>query len=133
MVQALPSLQVLPSALAGVEQTPVAGAQVPASWQSSIARHTTGLEPTHLPAAHASLLVQAEPSLQVVPSKTGDALHLPVERSHTPTLQASSSWLQLTGVPALQLNVERSHVSTPLQALPSLQSASLAQPHLLGS
>ena len=41
------------------------------------------------------------------------------------------SELQSTAVPALQDNVAESHVSTPLQALPSLQSASFVQPHAL--
>jgi hypothetical protein len=31
-VQALPSLQAVPSAWAGFEQTPVAGSQAPAAW-----------------------------------------------------------------------------------------------------
>src|SRR5439155_6379 len=42
-VQALPSLQAVPSALAGLLQAPVAGLQVPAVWHWSEAVHTTGL------------------------------------------------------------------------------------------
>jgi hypothetical protein len=84
-----------------------------------------------LPAEQLSTLVQAFASSQPVPSMRGIALHAPVLLSHTPTLQASSSPVQLTAVPATQFNVPRLHVSTPLQAFPSLQSASFAQPQLL--
>jgi hypothetical protein len=45
-----PSLQVVPSFLAGFEHKPVAGAQVPTSWHWSEAAHTTGLAPVHTPA-----------------------------------------------------------------------------------
>jgi hypothetical protein len=41
-VQALPSLQPAPLALAGLLQTPVPGLQVPAVWHWSLAAHTTG-------------------------------------------------------------------------------------------
>jgi hypothetical protein len=132
-VHASPSLQPEPLLLLGLEQTPVFGSQLPTSWHWSLAVHVTALVPTHLPAEQLSTLVQALPSSQPVPSMRGDALHAPVLLSHTPTLQASSSPEQLTAVPATQLNVARLHVSTPLQALPSLQSASFAQPHLLWS
>src|SRR5205809_2877418 len=49
-VQALPSLQGAPSALAGLLQAPVAGLQVPAVWHWSEAVHTTGFVPTQAPA-----------------------------------------------------------------------------------
>src|SRR5437667_157357 len=42
-VQALPSLQLVPSAAFGFEQAPVAGSQVPATWHWSLAVHVTGL------------------------------------------------------------------------------------------
>src|SRR5439155_18263672 len=42
-VQALPSLQAVPSGFAGLEQAPVAGSQVPASWHWSAAAQTTGV------------------------------------------------------------------------------------------
>src|SRR5215831_5291641 len=44
-VQALPSLQLAPSAFAGFEQTPLAGLHVPATWHWSSALHVTGFAP----------------------------------------------------------------------------------------
>jgi len=49
-VQALPSVQVVPSGLLGFEQVPFAGSQVPASWHWSSAEQTTGLAPVQTPA-----------------------------------------------------------------------------------
>jgi hypothetical protein len=49
-VQAVPSLQEVPSAAAGFEQAPFAESQVPATWHWSLAVQTTGFEPTHAPA-----------------------------------------------------------------------------------
>jgi hypothetical protein len=48
-VQAFPSLQAAPFAFVGFEQTPVAGAHVPASWQESLAGHAMGFDPVHTP------------------------------------------------------------------------------------
>jgi hypothetical protein len=67
-VQALPSSQVVPSAWVGLEQTPVAGLQVPSAWHWSGAGQTTGLPLEHAPASQVSVWVQALPSLQVAPS-----------------------------------------------------------------
>jgi hypothetical protein len=48
-VHASPSLQAVPFALTGFEQTPVPVLQVPASWHWSSAVHTTGFAPVHAP------------------------------------------------------------------------------------
>jgi hypothetical protein len=48
-VQALPSLQTLPFALAGFVHAPVAMSQAPGRWQSSDAVQATGLPPVHTP------------------------------------------------------------------------------------
>ena len=48
-VQAFPSLQEVPFAFCGFEQTPVDVLQTPTSWHESLAVHTTGLEPVHTP------------------------------------------------------------------------------------
>jgi hypothetical protein len=48
-VHASPSLQAVPFALTGFEQTPVLVLQVPASWHWSSAAHTTGLPPVQAP------------------------------------------------------------------------------------
>src|SRR5437762_3226404 len=58
-VQASPSLHDVPSGAAGLEQAPVAGSHVPATWQASAAVHVTGLCPVHVPARHESDWVQA--------------------------------------------------------------------------
>jgi len=73
--------------------------------------------------------VQAFPSSQDVPFALGTAVQAPVDGEHVPVLQASVSVLQSTGVPLLHVSVAGLHVSTPLQALPSLQSVSFAHPH----
>ena len=49
-VQALPSLQAVPLGAAGLEQAPVAGLQVPATWHWSLAEQVTGFEPEQTPA-----------------------------------------------------------------------------------
>jgi len=49
-VQALPSSQVLPFAFSGLEQVPVAGLHVPASWHWSSAVQVTGFAPVQTPA-----------------------------------------------------------------------------------
>jgi hypothetical protein len=82
--QLLPSSHAVPSGLAGFEQTPVAGAHVPASWQTSSAPQGTGFEPAHAPEAHASVRVQAFPSLQSVPSGATGFEHKPVAGAHVP-------------------------------------------------
>jgi len=48
-VQALLSLQAVPLAFTGFEQTPVAALQMPAAWHWSDAVHVTGLPPEQTP------------------------------------------------------------------------------------
>ena len=69
----------------GVEHAPVVALQVPAVWQESGAVHVTGFAPTHAPLWHASVWVQAFPSLQDVPLATfvyADVLTLGWHVSH---------------------------------------------------
>ncbi len=47
-VQAFPP-QPVPSGAAGFEQVPLLGLHTPATWQSSLAVHTTGMDPVHAP------------------------------------------------------------------------------------
>jgi hypothetical protein len=49
-VHALPSLQVVPFAATGFEQTPVVVLHVPTAWHWSLAVHVTGFAPTQVPA-----------------------------------------------------------------------------------
>ena len=86
-VQALPSVQVVPSALAGLEQVPVDGSQVPGVWHWSLAVQTTGFTPVHMPARQVSAWVQALPSVQGLPSAWAGFEQVPVDG-----LQVPASW-----------------------------------------
>ena len=66
-MQALPSLQAAPFAAGGFEHCPVDVLHAPATWHWSKAVHATGLPPVQTPLWHASVCVQAFPSLQTVP------------------------------------------------------------------
>jgi hypothetical protein len=83
-VHALPSLHAVPLGFGGFEQLPVPGSHVPTSWHWSDAVQVTGLAPTHAPAWHVSLCVQALPSLHAVPLGFGGFEHAPVAGSHVP-------------------------------------------------
>ena len=120
-VQALPSLHAAPSALVGLLQTPVAGAQVPAAWHWSCALQVTGLAPLHVPVWQVSLWVQALPSLQAEPSALLGLLQVPLAGSQVPAVWHWSCALQVTGL--APLHVPAWHVSDCVQALPSLQAA----------
>lgn len=85
-VHALPSLQVVPSAIAGFEHSPVAGLQIPATWHWSEATHVMRLLPLHVPDWQLSTRVQGLPSSQAVPSIAGGVEHTPVEGSQVPTV-----------------------------------------------
>ena len=67
-VHMLPSSQAVPSALAGLEQTPVVVSQVPATWHWSEGMQATGFMPVQTPVWQLSCWVQALLSLQLVPS-----------------------------------------------------------------
>src|SRR5262249_51341555 len=84
VVQALPSLQVVPLALVGLEQVPVVGSQVPALWLWSRALQRRGLAPPQVPGWQASLCVQALPSVQVVPLGLFGLAQTPVVVSQVP-------------------------------------------------
>ena len=108
-VQALPSLQVVPSALLGLVQTPVPLLHVPAVWQLSNAEQVTGLAPAQAPAWQVSVCVQASPSLQLVPLALAGLLHAPSAGLQTPALWHWSKAPHTTGllpvhVPAWQLS-----------------------------
>src|SRR5213593_1463586 len=83
-VQASPSLQAVPSGMAGFEHWPLAGSQVPAAWPRSWAVQTTGLVPVQLPPWQVSAWVQASPSLQAVPSGMAGFEQTPVTGSQVP-------------------------------------------------
>ena len=82
-VQALLSLQVVPSAAAGLLQAPEVRSHVPAVWQASDTVQTIAV-PTQVPAWQASPVVHLLLSLQVVPSAASGLLHCPVVGSQVP-------------------------------------------------
>jgi hypothetical protein len=82
VVQALPSLHPVPSALAGLEHTPPL--HVPALWHWSSAEHTMAVPP-HTPLVQTSPVVQALPSLHPVPFGW-------VGLEQTPPLHVPATW-----------------------------------------
>jgi len=118
-VQALPSLQVTPLALAGLEQTPVEGLQVPASWHWSEAVQVTVVPPVQTPLRHVSPDVQALPSLHEVPSALLERVQPPVAGLQVDTLHWSVV-VHAVEVPE-QVPVEE-HTSPEVQALLSSQA-----------
>ena len=83
-VHAFPSLHAVPFGAAGFVQTPVAGAQVPAVWHASLAAHTTGFDPVHVPLWQVSVCVQAFPSLHAAPFAFAGFEQTPVAGAHVP-------------------------------------------------
>jgi hypothetical protein len=85
-VQALPSLQAAPFALAGFEQFPLVASQVPALWHWSDATQVFAVPEVHAPAWQLSLRVQALPSLQAAPFAFPGFEQVPLAVSHVPGL-----------------------------------------------
>lgn len=84
---------------------------------------TTGLAPTHTPDWHVSTWLHALPSLQAVPFGTSGFVQAPV-----PVLQVPAAWhwsegAQTTALPPV--HTPDWHVSSCVQALPSLQAVPL--------
>ena len=75
-VQMLPSMQWVPSGAFGVEQTPVDGSQLPATWHTGGELQVTAV-PTQLPPWQLSPVVHMLLSLQVVPLVLGVVPHVP--------------------------------------------------------
>src|SRR5689334_16255901 len=85
------SSQALPSALSGLEQTPVAGAQTPATWHWSSAVQVTPTQrftPPHRPLVQVSLAVAGLPSSQAVPFAALGLEQAPVAWS----MQVPATW-----------------------------------------
>jgi hypothetical protein len=73
-VQALPSLQLVPSAFAGFVHSLVLELQTPGLWQSFSAGQTKGV-PRHVPPAQASSTVHPSPSSHAVPAALAGVVH----------------------------------------------------------
>src|SRR5437899_252359 len=117
VVHALPSSQVVPFGLAGLEQIPVAGLQVGTSWHWSCAAQTTGAPAAQTPASQVSVRGHALPSSQVVPLGLAGLEQMPVTGLQVPTSWHWSWAWQATAVPATQ--APPSQVSVVVHALPS--------------
>jgi hypothetical protein len=83
-VQALPSSQVVPSALGAAWHWPVAGLQRAGSWQASLAGHVRTAPPVQAPARQTSSVLHGLPSSQLAPSALGGFVHAPVVESQVP-------------------------------------------------
>jgi hypothetical protein len=118
-VQAFPSLQPVPFGLAGFEH-PVAGSQLPASWQESVAVHSIA-DPAHTPFWHTSARVHAFPSLQEAPSGFAGSEQLPVAGLHVPGSWQRSLGVHVTGFDPV--HTPPSQVSVSVHAFPSLHAA----------
>lgn len=81
-MHAFPSLQAVPSVATGFEQMPVVLSQVPATWQASLAAHTTVPGPEHNAFWHVPVGVQA--SVQAVPSGAAGFEQMPVAELQVP-------------------------------------------------
>src|SRR2546428_253109 len=92
------AVQSLQPAIAGLEQLPVAGSHVPATWHWSRAVQVTGLLPTQLPLWQVSVCVQALPSVHGVPFVAVGVEQLPVAGLHVPATWNWSRAVQVTGL-----------------------------------
>src|SRR5437870_2230688 len=90
--------QSVPFAAAGFVHDPVIGLHAPPTWQASRGAQATRLLPVHVPAWHASVCVQALPSLHVVPSGAAGLEHAPVDGSHVPATWHASAAVHVTGL-----------------------------------
>ena len=79
-----------------------------------------GLVPVHVPDWHASLCVQALPSLQDVPFGALGFEQIPVAGSHVPATWQGPLAVHVTGLEPV--HVPDRHVSVCVQALPSLHA-----------
>jgi hypothetical protein len=118
LVQALLSLHAVPFASAGFEHAPVDVSQVPAEWHWSDAVHVLVVPLWHEPDWQVSPVVQALPSLHVVPSAFAGFEHAPVTVSQVPAEWHWSDALHVVVVPLVQ--APDWQVSPTVQALPSL-------------
>jgi hypothetical protein len=104
-VQALLSLQMVPSASGGLLQLPVLRSQAPAPWQVSTAEHTIGFIPAQTPFWQVSVCVHGSPSLQVVPFATAGLLQVPVAGSHVPAMWHELLAVQTIGLAPVQMPI----------------------------
>jgi hypothetical protein len=120
-VQTFPSLHAAPSGFAGFEQPPVAGSQIPATWQASLGVHVTGFDPVHTPLWQVSVRVHAFPSSQAAPFPFGGLEQRPVAGAHIPATWQASLGVHVTGLDPV--HTPPWQVSVWVHPFPSLQAA----------
>ena len=119
-VHKLSSLQPVPLVTEGLLHAPLAGSQVPATWQSSLAVQTMGLWPTHPPPSQLSESVQASLSEHPDPLAAVGLLHAPLVGSQVPATWHWSLAKHETGFTPKQLPSR--HRSVSVQESPSLHA-----------
>jgi hypothetical protein len=80
------SLHAVPFGAIGLLHAPVAGSQVPATWQALEATQTIGLAPVQMPFWQVSVCVHAFASLQAAPSGRAGLSHVPVAGLQVPAM-----------------------------------------------
>src|SRR6058998_324237 len=135
-VHALASSHAVPLGFAGLEQVPVVGSQVPASWHWSGAGQVTAFAPVHAPAWQVSLRVHALASSHAVPLGFAGLEQVPVVGSQVPASWHWSGAGQVTAfapvhAPAWQVSL-RVHALASSHAVP-LGFAGLEQVPVVGS
>jgi hypothetical protein len=125
VVHPLPSLQLVPSGAFELEQAPVVGLQVPATWHGPLAVQATGFEPVHVPPAHAYAWLQRFVPVQAVPSGAVGFEQAPVAVLQVPMVWQASCAVQTTGL--LPAQTPAWQESLRVHALPSLQAAPFAR------
>jgi len=113
------SSQLVPSVTGGFEHVPLVGSHTPTRWHASLAVHTTGFAPTHVPLWHVSVCVHALPSSHVEPSATAGVEQTPVVASQVPTAWHASPALHTIGFEPT--HTPEWQASVCVHALPSLQ------------
>ena len=121
MVQALPSSQDAPSALAGFEHAPDEVLHVPTVWHWSLAGQVFAAPPTQVPPEQTSPVVHALPSSQDVPSDLAPLSTqelMPAEQVRMPVLQGELAMGQACPATHAVQAPERQTLPLP-QAVPS--------------
>lgn len=125
VVHPLPSLQLVPFGAFELEQAPVAGLHVPATWHCPLAVQATGFDPVHVPLAHAYVWLQRFVPVQAVPSGAVGFEQVPVAVLQVPAVWQASCAVQTTGL--LPVHVPLWHESLWVHAFPSLHAVPFAR------
>jgi len=126
----VPPVHGVPSGFGVTLPQPVAGVQVAAVLHSSPAAQVTALPAVHAPDWHVSPLVQALPSLHVVPSLAAGFEHMPSAGLHVPATWHESLAVQTFAVPPQVPLVQTSLVVHRLPSLHVVPSVAAGFEHM---